>query len=768
MKLFNVIIIICLLPQLIFAKTVREIVIDEKKDPVSFANVMLLSDSTFVDGCVTDNNGEFKFIDATSVANIIQISIFGYNDKYVYIPQDGNCDTISLNPSATLLKELVVKGNLPFSTLKEGAFITRVDNTILAKMGSANDVLKHIPMVSGGDGYYSILGRGNATIYINGKIVRNPDEIGQLSSEDIKEVQVISTPGAQYDSNIKAVIRIVTKKNTNHGICLSTYSDNRYNTCYASKDQIDLKYRTNGLELFSTVFFERGENYGYDYQRAISIRKESALEMITQTNSKKDYTKVQGKVGANYQFNAKHSLGGYYKQEYLSAYSSGQLENKVIWDQTINNSMTELLSYTKPMPINSANIYYHGEMGKFTVDVNGDWMLVGNREESYLEEHSELTDKRNVTTFNTARNRLLAENITVSYRLFKGNVSIGEEYTNTQSKNDFRNPENIISPALSLVNERNMSTFAQMSQSLGYFGVTTGIRYEHLNTECFLNKNLLDGQSRTYNQFFPSASITYSLDNLNVALSYRRRIERPRYSLLSGNYSYVNSMLLHKGNPFLRPVKCRDINVEASWKYINLSAQFLRQKDLIIQVYEAYPGDDNINLSTYNNAPTLKRFSCVLNASPTFGVYQPLFYIGIYQQWFKILYNTSNRQMNRPIVFAQFDNILSLPKNWTLEASIWWRGKGDWDNWYYPRTESRFDLRITKSIFKKSLDLSLSLNDLFNGSIYHGDLYSNHIKMQNVSDSYNRSVTLTIRYKMNVSKSTYKGEGAGLAEKNRF
>lgn len=768
MKSIKIFVILILLPLSIYAKTVRGFVIDETKTPVSFANVLLLSDSTFIVGCVSDSAGWFELNNVNHDANGIKVSTFGYEDKYMTIPDDGNCDTISLVPSATLLKEIFVKGNLPLTKLKDNAFVTRVDNTVLAKMGSANDVLKHIPMISGDDGYYSIFGRGNATIYINGKIVRNPDEIGQLSSGDIKEIQVISNPGAQYGSHIKAVIRIITKKNTNEGFSISAYSDNHYNQRFTSKNQVDLKYKKNGWELFSFGYLDQCGYYWDDFQRAISTRSNSMLEMTTQTHAKKDKTGVQGKIGVNYQFNENNSVGAYYKQEYVSGRTSGQLSNQIITNQHISNSTADLKTNIKPMPTNSANIYYHGEVGRFIVDLNGDWMLVGNRDESSLFEQDELTGNRNITTFNTERKRLLAENINVSYRFFKGNVSLGEEYTNSLSRNNFRNPENIITSALSLVEDSNASAFAQLSQSVGDFSFTTGVRYERLYTKCYLNNTLLEGQSTAYNQFLPSANVTFSHENLNVALSFRKRVERPRYDLLSGNYSYVNSMLLQRGNPFLKPVKYQDFNAEASWKFINISAQFTNQRNVIIQVYEKYNEDKNINLSTFVNMPKLKRFSFIFNATPTFGLYQPALYLGVYQQWFHILYNDVDKKMNRPIFITQFDNILTLPHNWMVESSLWWRSKGDWDNTYYPHAETKFDLRITKSFLKKSLDITLSLNDIFNGSIYYGDLYSGYIKTQNINNSYSRSVALTFRYKLNTSKSSYKGEGSGLSEKERF
>lgn len=46
---------------------------------------------------------------------------------------------------------------------------TIVSNTVLSNIGTGNDVLKHIPMVSGDKGSFDVLGRGKAIIYISRK-----------------------------------------------------------------------------------------------------------------------------------------------------------------------------------------------------------------------------------------------------------------------------------------------------------------------------------------------------------------------------------------------------------------------------------------------------------------------------------------------------------------------------------------------------------------------------------------------------------------------
>lgn len=42
---------------------------------------------------------------------------------------------------------------------------------------------------------------------MNGRLLRDLSELDQLKSEDIKNVELITSPGARYDASVKAVIR---------------------------------------------------------------------------------------------------------------------------------------------------------------------------------------------------------------------------------------------------------------------------------------------------------------------------------------------------------------------------------------------------------------------------------------------------------------------------------------------------------------------------------------------------------------------------------
>ena len=339
------------------AKNVTGTVVDETQQPVSFVNVVLMSDSTFIDGKVTDETGRFLFENADSTANKVKISMIGYDDLLLAIPPDGNFNTISLTPSTVMLGEVVVKADLPSTRIKGNAIVTNVENSVLATTGSANDVLKNVPMLTGSNGNFSVFGRGDAIIYINGRLVRNSSEVGQLASSDIKEVQVIHNPGAQYGADVNAVIKIVTKKPVGEGFSLSAYTDNIYNKWFTTTEQLDLKYRTGGLEIFAIGNFSHGKNYDDEYVLSTTNGK-SVLSMVSEESVSTTKTAISGKIGFNYQFNENHSIGAYYQNDYNRGHHYGHYLNDISENDTLSESSTsDLKGWFKALPCNSANIY---------------------------------------------------------------------------------------------------------------------------------------------------------------------------------------------------------------------------------------------------------------------------------------------------------------------------------------------------------------------------------------------------------------------------
>ena len=197
--------------------TIRYIgnIIDEQDQPVAYANVALLSsqDSTLITGGVSNESGLFVIpCERPQEGNgtqpvLARISYVGYKTIYKRC-NSTNLSTIRMQPETMTLKGVVVKGEIPQYRTTTGGMTVEIQNSILKDVGTADEVLSMLPNVQGGDGNYTVFAKGTPEIYINNKKVQNTRDLKQLKSTDIKSIDVITSPGAKYNAEVSAVIRI--------------------------------------------------------------------------------------------------------------------------------------------------------------------------------------------------------------------------------------------------------------------------------------------------------------------------------------------------------------------------------------------------------------------------------------------------------------------------------------------------------------------------------------------------------------------------------
>ena len=105
------------------AQTITGKLVDEKHEPLAYANVVLLqADSTFVSGTISDEMGGFR-LTKDEKGELVRISSIGYATIYKKV-NGGDFGVIQMTSDAQLLGEVVVKGTLPTTRLRGDAMIT--------------------------------------------------------------------------------------------------------------------------------------------------------------------------------------------------------------------------------------------------------------------------------------------------------------------------------------------------------------------------------------------------------------------------------------------------------------------------------------------------------------------------------------------------------------------------------------------------------------------------------------------------------------------
>ena len=749
-------------------------IVDEQGHPVAYANIAILNpaDSTLLSGGVSNEAGQFV-VPYEQHKVLARISYVGYKTIYKLCPNE-NVGRIRLQPDYYTINGVVIQGERPKAVLQGNSLMMNVEGTVMERMGTAEDVLSRVPMIAKQGEGFEILGKGAPLIYLNNRKLTDLNELKNIQSDFIRNVEVIQNPGARYDASVNAVIIIRTKRAAGEGLGVELTSWSRCGRGYANNERINLTYRTGGLELFANLFgaYNRRKSNG-EFEQTIFA---DTLWVIN--NKQKNHVRnpfLEGRLGFNYQINDNHSFGGFYQNTYdyvktRSEYDDDLFADGKPYDHLQNSSVRR----DKNTPTHQINLYYTGKVGKLSINFNTDYTYRKQLSTNQQKELSIEYEDRDVNTESQTRSKMFAEKLFVSHPLWKGQIEIGEEYTNTRWKSRFDNQEGYIANSDNEQHESNIAPFMEVRQRLGRFQLSAGLRYEHVESEYFVSGVRRDEQCRTYDDFFPSFSVSTSAKNLQLSFSYAKRTTRPSYWQLSSDVTYENRLNQQTGNPYLKPIKYHNLNAMVMWKWLYLMTNFSHCVDPILYTAGSLEEDSKVNFVTYLNYDHADWLTVTLGAQKNVKLndmitWTPQYNMSLMKPWFKSLFNGQEKSFSHPMLTLQLGNIVSLPHDWLLQADFNMHTHGNTgSNIWVDCTNPMLSLSVSKDFFQRRLNVKLTGNDLFNGGINHVMLYSNRMMYRKMEDNDSRCIQLSLRYRFNVTPSKYKGTGAGNAEKNRL
>ena len=749
-------------------------IIDEVGQPVAYANVYLLhpSDSTVIGGGVSNEAGYFA-VPYNTEPVVVRISYIGYKTLYRLCDRE-DVGKIRMRPDNYTLNGVVVQGERPKMVLQGNSLLMNVEGTVMERMGTAEDVLSRVPMIAKRGETFEILGKGVPLIYLNNRKLNDLNELKNVQSDNIKNVEVIQNPGARYDATVNAVIIIRTKRVAGEGLGVELTSWSRKGHGYANNERINLTYRTGGLELFANLFGAYNKRWeSGEFKQTVFA---DTLWVIT--NRQKDRIHnpyFEGRVGFNYQLNDNNSFGGFYQNTYDYVKTWSEYDDDIHYDGNLYDHLQNSgINRAEGAPRHQVNLYYTGKVGQFNIDFNADYTYRNQHNRNQQQELSVKDLDRDVNTMALTRSKLMAEKLFVTHPIGKGQIEVGEEYTNTRWNSSFENAEGYIANSNNEQHEQAIAPFVELRQQLGRLRLSAGLRFEHVESEYFVGGIRRDEQCRTYNDLFPSFSLSTSVKNFQLSFSYSKRTTRPSYWQLSSDVVYENRLNLQIGNPYLRPVKYHNINAMVMWKWLYVNTNFSHCVDPILYTAESIENDSKVNIVTHKNYDYADWLIVTLGAQKSVklsssSTWTPQYNISLMKPWLKTAFLDGQKSFNHPMLSLQFGNIVTFPYDWLLQADFNVHTHGcTGANAESECTNPILTLSISKDFFKRRLNVKLSGYDLFNGGINRFTLYSNRMMFQKMEDNDSRSIQLSLRYRFNVTPSKYKGTGAGNAEKNRL
>ena len=768
-------------------------VIDEKGEPMPYVNVVLLSlpDSVFVQGAMTDEHGVFKI--ATNVNNgVLKVSSVGYQTLYI---NAGEGITIQMKEDTQILGEVVVKSQLPKTHAKGDAMRTTVAGTILEKAGTVSDALSKIPSLEAErDGAVKVLGRGDAEVYINGRRVQDVKELSRLRSDQIQHVDVVQNPGARYAAATKAVVRITLKKAQGEGISFQDNLSGIYQYDHTLTNNLDVNYRTGGLDVTASFWAGRyGHTKSLQENTLTYYAGPDKIEGVSTQESKNIWKGWSPQLQVNYMLDENHSFGAFYKYDrhpsgdFNSMFYTDSYENSIFKERSESHIIQEDM-FTKHI----FNAYYNGKVGRLSIDLNIDGLFddtqsPGNTTEKTLPQPLSVMEGqgsgsvgdvsfRSIESNTVSSNNFWASKLIFGYPVWKGNLSLGGEYTYNHRTDayDFKATDAVpVKTTDTEINEKSAAVFAEYGRQFGKVFAQVGLRYEHLRNDYFNFGKKEDEVCRDYGDWFPTAVISAPVGKVQLSLSYRRDIERPPYANLTSSTVYINRYTYQSGNPYLKPTYTHSVVLNTAYKWMNLTLNYGRIKDAITMSTEPYPGSTDPFISLVrpiNSQEDYDRLTVIASARPTIGCWHPTWaVVAMFQNYKSPTATGEVITLSQPWFNGSWRNAIELPHDLRLNADIEWATKGEYNNFHITKPRFVGSLGLQKDFHLRrlgSLTADLRCIDIFNTNKTDAIIYG--YRDLTVHNPARRTFSLDLTWKFNEARSKYRGSGAGDKQKARM
>jgi len=564
-------------------------------EPVAYSNIGIYNsqDSALVDGTTSGETGEFIFDAVEPGKYYLVIKFLGFDDKAIsqitlVEAQSVDLGKIELSPNERVLAEVEITGNKAtfYNQLDKQTYES--DDFLSGKGGTATDVLRNIPSVSiNAEGEILYRGTQGFVLLLDGKPVQTDPQLllNQLPANAIKNIELITTPGAKYDAEGKAgIINIITNRNATDGTYLQT----------------NVKIGMPSIEPYDNA--ENAPRYGFDfllnrrkgkwdillggsYQRNdISGRREGDVWTLIDDKFTRfpsdgersfDEKNISGSLIIGYDLSARHQLkASFYAGERTKERTADILYNNAGIQNSTGDTLYTLDYFNENLRIRTGDFFLGSldhnfqisEQSSLSTSILYEYTLLGgpttNLNLSWPSLQDTLQDQ-----FNTNDNPLhgIRANLDYQHAFTWGTLQAGYQFRFLDHTGDFFYYDRIIGTSeLVLVEEFSSSVdlrrdihslYGQWNYETGNWSFEAGLRMEYMNREFDLANNSVDTTlSYDFIKPFPSAKIAYAWESgYAMHLAYSKRVDRTTTFKMNPFPEREHSETLEQGDENLLP-----------------------------------------------------------------------------------------------------------------------------------------------------------------------------------------------------------------------
>lgn len=752
------------------------------KLPLEYATITFTNTTNpkALGGGITNPKGEFN-VEITAGIYDVKIEFISFKPivlKDKNFTEKTNLGQISLEEDATKLNEVVVRSEKTSVEIKLDKKVYSIGNDLMVKGGTVSDVLDNIPSVSvSAEGAIALRGNESVTIFIDGKpsnAINVNEALKLISADAIDKVEVITNPSARYDAEGGAgILNIILKKGKNQGLNGTFIGA----TGYPENNSISgtLNYKSKNYNLFTNQGLAKRLNLGRSLTETNYLNPNpSRPQYIEETRKNEEFNKnYNGNLGIELFLNetttwtntVNYRKSNEENQDYVN------FDNQYA-NVSLNDTRTRV---SKQVGDDDAVEFKSSLQKKFKKDghkLDVDVQISNSNEN----EKSNIADSQNgndIALNNQKQNRELFQldyvlplgkggQFEAGYRgSFTNQLSDVAVFNNGVINSDFTNK-------LEYIEDVN-AFYTQYGLKVNKFSYLMGLRREDTNIN--INEYISnDFNTKKYNNFFPSAFVTYEVSKeSSLSLNYSRRISRPRGRLINPFSNYSSNINIFLGNPDLDPAMTDafDFGYLRKWNKITLStsAYFNRTTDVFnyvrLESGEFVNGIPLIITTPINVAEEMRTgFEFTLNFSP--------------YKWWKLNsnFNFFNSKTNGDYTYTNFNNQVvtqnfdNNASNWTarLNSKITLPAKIDWQtnmNYFGDQKTAQgkfigifgMNLGFSKDVLKDKASVSFNINDVFNSRLMKmKTLIPGLIESYSERQRNQRQFTLAFTYRLNKSK----------------
>ncbi len=568
------------------AQNITGKVMDEKGNPLTGANVLLLSkaDSTYMAGTTTDNDGIFV-LSSENDGGILMLSYLGYHSVYHTFVGE-NVGTIKMQENTQMIDMVTVTGSRIINNAQ--GYSIRPNGSGLENCNTSQELFAFLPGISVSENKIMLLDK-LPVVYVNGVKITSQDELAALLPKRIENIEVDYLAIGEGATERGGVIRITTKKERDGGYSgyfsaragiMAAYGYNNSSPTFVFDASIG-KWTFNYYAIYSNqqLLEDAANNYRYD----------SGLRTNTASKTRSWMNQFANRLNISYGINDRSTLA-------ISEY---------VGNITIKNRQNNLMEtfWENDGEKQKDDVLLHGPESQFAQQTVAKYILTTDSKGSNLEVtadyfyrnyHFKQLEDRNAVRVSAdstkEKTHMFRFKPKYTHRLADGKeLKVGADYQYIRYNDEAGGMENNADAHVPSA----YANFSGRTKALMY-SVGLTLQYNRMEVRTAGETTLFDD---TY--LCPQANLMWMINpqkGTMLGLMYQTTVSDMPYSVINGYRKFSTPNQYTTGNPSLRTPRQHEVMARlAVNQHISMMLLYGRQSDPIY--YEHGVDEQNANIT---------------------------------------------------------------------------------------------------------------------------------------------------------------------------